>query len=226
MRIVVANINPEFEDLIKDLEKEYPGQVLEISKKEELTFERLQSFNPDYIFFTHWSYMIKKDVFENFNCIVFHMTDLPYGRGGSPLQNLIVRGHKITKLSAIKVSEGLDEGDLFLKKDLSLEGSAREIFSRASKVASSMVKEIISEDLKAVPQEGDVTLFSRRKPNESDILSLKSLDVVNDYIRMLDADGYPHAFLETASLKLQFTEASLIDGKLVAKVEFSVKREG
>jgi methionyl-tRNA formyltransferase len=226
MKIVVANINPEFEDLIKDLEKEYPGQVLEISKKEKLTFERLQSFNPDYIFFTHWSYMIKKDVFENFNCIVFHMTDLPYGRGGSPLQNLIVRGHKITKLSAIKVSEGLDEGDLFLKKDLSLEGSAREIFSRASKVASSMVKEIISEDLKAVPQEGDVTLFSRRKPNESDISSLKSLDVVNDYIRMLDADGYPHAFLETASLKLQFTEASLIDGKLVAKVEFSVKREG
>ncbi len=26
-----------------------------------------------------------------FECVCFHMTDVPYGRGGSPLQNLIIR---------------------------------------------------------------------------------------------------------------------------------------
>ena len=30
------------------------------------------------------------------------MTDLPYGRGGSPLQNLIIRGFESTKISAIE----------------------------------------------------------------------------------------------------------------------------
>jgi len=37
-------------------------------------------------------WIILKEIFENYEIILFHMTDLPYGRGGSPLQNLIVRG--------------------------------------------------------------------------------------------------------------------------------------
>ena len=47
------------------------------------------------------------------------MTDLPFGRGGSPLQNLIVRGYKSTKLTAIKVQSGIDTGDIYLKKPFS-----------------------------------------------------------------------------------------------------------
>jgi len=45
------------------------------------------------------------------------MTDLPFGRGGSPLQNLIERGIKKTKISAIKVDGGIDTGDIFFKRD-------------------------------------------------------------------------------------------------------------
>ena len=64
--------------------------------------------------------IIPKKIYSNYDCIVFHMTDLPYGRGGSPLQNLIVRGHKETKISALNVQSGLDTGDIYLKKKLIL----------------------------------------------------------------------------------------------------------
>jgi methionyl-tRNA formyltransferase len=225
MRIVVANINPEFNNLIEKLKVQYPGEVLEIKEKNGLNFEVLSQFQPDYVFFTHWSYIIKADIFENFNCVVFHMTDLPYGRGGSPLQNLIVRGHKETMLSAIKVSEGIDEGDLYLKKPLLLDGTAREIFARASVIASEMVEEIIENKLDAEPQQGEITLFSRRKPQDSCIKSLQSLSGIYDYIRMLDADGYPHAFLEMDEFRLTFTDAQLVNGKVEAKVEFIPKSE-
>ncbi len=57
------------------------------------------------------------------------MTDLPYGRGGSPLQNLIQRGHTSTMLTALRCGAGLDTGDVYLKQPLSLHGSAEEIFS-------------------------------------------------------------------------------------------------
>ena len=43
------------------------------------------------------------------------MTDLPYGRGGSPLQNLIKKNHKSTMLSAIECQDNLDSGDIYLK---------------------------------------------------------------------------------------------------------------
>lgn len=55
------------------------------------------------------------------------MTDLPYGRGGSPLQNLIKRNIENTKISAIKVVKDLDAGDIYLKRDLNLNGTADEI---------------------------------------------------------------------------------------------------
>ena len=50
------------------------------------------------------------------------MTDLPYGRGGSPLQNLIVRGWKETKVLALKVVEELDAGPIYYKKRLAYMG--------------------------------------------------------------------------------------------------------
>jgi methionyl-tRNA formyltransferase len=53
---------------------------------------------------------------------------LPYGRGGSPLQNLIDLGHKDTFVSALKMTEELDAGAIYLKKPLSLEGLAEEIY--------------------------------------------------------------------------------------------------
>ena len=46
------------------------------------------------------------------------MTDLPYGRGGSPLQNLIARGFLETKISAILVEKQLDAGPVYLKMEL------------------------------------------------------------------------------------------------------------
>ena len=82
----------------------------------------------------HWSYIIPKDIFNLFNCVVFHMTDLPFGRGGSPLQNLIIRGYEKTKISALKVTNGIDSGPIYLKKPLSLDGTAYEIMIRASQL--------------------------------------------------------------------------------------------
>jgi len=57
------------------------------------------------------------------------MTDLPLGRGGSPLQNLIERGIEKTKISALKVEDGVDTGDIFIKEPLNLKGTAEEIFN-------------------------------------------------------------------------------------------------
>ena len=91
--------NPE---LISSLKKAVDYEIVEITKPEQLSFKLLTELNPKFVFFPHWSSRIKRDIFENFECVIFHMTDLPFGRGGSPLQNLIVRGFNETRISAIK----------------------------------------------------------------------------------------------------------------------------
>jgi methionyl-tRNA formyltransferase len=179
-----------------------------IDNKDDFNLNQLESFKPTKIFIPHWSHIIPKEIFENYECIVFHMTDLPFGRGGSPLQNLIVRGFKTTKISAIKVERGIDEGDVYLKRELSLKGTATEIFKRSTDVIKQMIFEIIENNIMPKPQFGEIIEFKRRKPEESNILGLSELNQVYDYIRMLDCEGYPHAFIETQHLKIEFTNAN------------------
>ena len=195
-----------------------------ISQKEDFTVERIGSISPVKIFIPHWSYIIPSAIFERYECIVFHMTDLPYGSGGSPLQNLIVRGLTATKLSALRVEVGLDTGPVYLKMDLSLSGTAEEIFVRVNKLVGKMIVEIIQNNLQPVPQEGDPVVFKRRKPEQSDMSGLEKLEEIFDYIRMLDADGYPHAYIEKGEFRYEFTRASIkADGSIVADVKITKK---
>jgi len=148
------------------------------------------------------------------------MTDLPFGRGGSPLQNLIIRGHSTTRISALRCQTEVDAGPIYLKKNLSLIGSAQEIYVRAASVIREMIIEIIRERPLPVDQIGEATYFKRRKPDESEINCVGSLTAVYDMIRMLDADGYPHAFIKMDNFRLELRNARWINGVLHADSRF------
>jgi methionyl-tRNA formyltransferase len=194
-----------------------------IRYKKDFTAEKLGVIKPDQIFIPHWSYIIPAAIYDAYECIVFHMTDLPVGRGGSPLQNLIVRGFKETKITAIKVAKGIDTGDIYLKKELDLGGTAHQIFVRSAVIIEQMIREIIQDQPIPVSQKGDIIEFKRRTPADSDLSSISSLNKVYDHIRMLDCDGYPLAFIETQGLRLEFKDAVFIDGKLEANVRITEK---
>ena len=156
------------------------------------------------------------------------MTDLPYGRGGSPLQNLIVRGHKDTKISAIQVTPRLDDGPVYMKEALSLEGSAQEIFERCSEIIfTKMIPDFLKQELIPVPQEGEPVVFKRRKPEEGRITEDMPLDKIYDYIRMLDAEGYPRAYMDFGPYRLEFEQVQTTSGgeSLEAKVKIHIREE-
>ena len=197
-----------------------------IFKQEEFNLDYLKSIKPDVIFIPHWSYIIPKDIYQKFECIVFHMTDLPFGRGGSPLQNLISREIYSTKISALKVEKGIDTGDIYLKENLDLNGSATEIFKRANSIIQKMIISILENKIKPFPQKGKVTIFKRRTPKQSNIIELETLQKIYDYIRMLDADGYPKAYLENKFLKFEFNEANFKNkNEIIATVKIKMKKD-
>lgn len=195
-----------------------PGRWHYIGSREELTADRIKDLAPTRIFFLHWSWKVPDKVVKKYECVCFHMTDVPYGRGGSPLQNLIVRGHKKTKLTALRMTEQFDAGPVYLKETLLLGGCAEEIYIRMTELAATMVHKINSENIQPIPQEGQVTIFKRRKPEDSFIPELPDLNTLYDFIRMLDAEGYPTAFLEHNGFRYEFSRAVLYDGRIVADV--------
>lgn len=217
--------------LFARLQKTLKGKWQLISEPTEFTFENLSLIRPDYIFLPHWSHKIPAQITDNFTCVMFHMTDLPFGRGGSPLQNLIVRGFKKTQLSAFQCNEDLDAGPIYAKLELSLLGSAEEIFTRADNLVGQLIFDIIQKKIQPLPQTGKVTEFKRRTPEQSNISHLSSLSDIYDHIRMLDAQGYPNAFLDMGPFTLTFSQASLLalesgDEEINAKVTFKKNVKG
>lgn len=199
--------------------------IIVITEKEKLTPEILLQYEPKYIFIPHWSYIIPEAVFGRWTCVVFHMTDLPFGRGGSPLQNLIVRGFTHTKISAIRVDKGLDTGDIYGKEELELSGTADEILRRTSEIIfTKMIPYILEHDPQPVPQSGEVVTFRRRKPEDGRLLAEMDEKTIYDYIRMLDGEGYPNAFIELGDYTLRFCKAEYEDGRVTAKVTFEKRK--
>jgi len=204
--LLLLSSRPWNRALADRLSRQLDRAVESIIDPAQLTPEVVAAIDPQWIFVPHWSHLIPESIWAPWPTVIFHMTDLPYGRGGSPLQNLIQRGHSSTMLTALRCGAGLDTGDLYLKQPLSLYGSAEEIFLRADNLIEQMIEQIVRKELIPTPQQGKPVVFSRRSPAESNLTSCPEGDLSAwyDQIRMLDAEGYPHAFLELHGMRLEF----------------------
>lgn len=210
---LLLSSNPIYKNLFDKLKLMKHVNWFLLEDKLLLKSDYLEKNKIESIFIPHWSFLIPKEIYKKYKCILFHMTDLPFGRGGSPLQNLIKLGFKQTKVSALRVTNKIDAGPIYLKRELDLSGSAKEIFSRTSLVIYKMIVEIIEKNIKPTPQKGNPFYFKRRTPSQSRIEGIKSIGELYNHIRMLDCEGYPKAFIEIDDLILEFENANLKDEK-------------
>lgn len=223
-KYIVAAKGEWNKELFDVFSKKLEGQWYFCDTPNELN-KLLTTVKPRYIFFIHWSWIVSEQIINTYECICFHMTDLPYGRGGSPLQNLIIRGHKNSILSSIRMKKGIDTGPIYYKKKFSLNGSAYKIYKRVSKLSWDMIGEFVKNNPKPKLQKGKIINFTRRTPQQSLLPVGLNLEQIYDYIRMLDAPGYPKAFLETGKYRIEFKDAKKLNNSLNAKVNFFIKED-
>jgi methionyl-tRNA formyltransferase len=143
---------------------------------------------------------------------------------------MILKGFSKTKICAIEAKNKMDSGNIFLKKSLSLEGSANEIYIRMYSIILDMIKSLTRRKLpKATAQKGKIVPFNRRNEKESyvDFSSFK-IDKIYDYIRMLDLDykKFPKAFTRLGRYKLIFSKVKKNNNKSLEcrlKIELTQK---
>lgn len=218
--IIFASCKSWHKPLFDSLKTKFDLNWIYVSTSSELDCV-VDSLKPKYIFFLHWNWLVPEIIWKQHECVCFHMTDVPYGRGGSPLQNLILAGHEETKLTALRMVRGMDAGPVYTKRHLKLEGSAQEIYIRAGALSAEIIEWMIENEPVPIEQVGDAVLFKRRKPEQSRLPETGALVNAYDFIRMLDADGYPHAFIEHGEFMLKLRNAKLENGHLVAEVEIN-----
>ena len=221
MKIVIASSKQWFK--VSDGLK-INNKILFIKKKSDLTFQNLKKFDPQLVFFPHWSWKVPTKIHNNFCCIVFHTAPLPFGKGGSPIQNLIIRGYRNSPVCALRMVEGLDSGPIYIKKDLSLNGSLTEILARLNLIINELIIELINFLPPPIKQKGQGTYFKRLDSNDNLIPQNISLEEVFDRIRMLDDPSYPKSFIKYGDFIIEFSEAELVDDKLICKAKIKFQR--
>ena len=225
MNYLVAAIGNWNKNIFINITKELSGNWCLVSTPEALNSKLAEGFSPKYIFFLHWRWFVPAEIHTKYECVCFHMTDVPYGRGGSPLQNLILAGHTETQLTALKMVEEMDAGPVYAKCPLRLTGKAQTIYENAGKLSFELIEWIIANNPKPKEQEGTVTTFKRRRPEQSLISENPTQIELYDFIRMLDAEGYPHAFINHGNLKLELTDVKLEADGIAAQVKIVFKAD-
>lgn len=221
-RYVVAGSQPWNREAFDRRLRDLPGKWTFVAEPADLEAEMLRPPDVRAVFFLHWSTKVPSETLASVSCVNFHMTDLPYGRGGSPLQNLIAAGHDQTMLSALLMTAEFDAGPVYGKRPLALAGTAEEIYIRATELSCDIIEAMVSDWPKPEPQLGEAHVFRRRTPEQSRIEGFQGLAALHDLIRMLDAEGYPHAFLEHAGYRFEFRRSARYDGRIEADVRITV----
>ena len=126
-----------------------------------------QDRRPRYAFFVNWSVVVPAEVVGVVECVNFHCTRLPYGRGGHPIENLILRGHSETVITAHRMTEEVDAGPIYgVSGPVSLAGTKEEILDRFVRPVAALLKEIVRLEPPPIPQDGPVVRFRRLRQEQ------------------------------------------------------------
>lgn len=197
--------------LFTRLIKETPTSINWVHVTDKTSANLLRLGRYDIAFFFRWPVIVPKEIYESTKCITFHTSNLPEGRGGSPLQNQVMDGILQSRVNAIKMSEPVDSGDIYLSEPISLQGSATDMWLAISDVVSDMIKRLCNDtSIVAVPQETPTGSQYKRRTN-NDLAQVSHDDIVNvlRFIQMLDGPGYPGAHVDVGDFRLTLSRAKL-----------------
>jgi methionyl-tRNA formyltransferase len=86
-------------------------------------YDQLVKLNPDIIVVVAYGKILPKSIIDlpRLGCINVHGSLLPKYRGAAPIQWAIINGEKTTGITTMYMDEGLDTGDMILKKEIEIE---------------------------------------------------------------------------------------------------------
>ncbi|MFH1824028.1 MAG: formyltransferase family protein [Candidatus Firestonebacteria bacterium] len=131
------------------------------------------------------------------NNIVIHESDLPKGRGWSPVTWQVERGKNNIIFTLFEAARKVDAGDYYFKSILSLNGT--ELIEEIRKKVTDKISEMIVYYLEHYPmnpkkQKGKVTYFRRRQSNDCKFDINKPVKSQFNRLRVVDNERYPAYF--------------------------------
>lgn len=196
-----------------------------IKVREEAFVEKLRADKPDAIIVVAYGQIIPKSILEipKYGCINIHGSLLPKYRGAAPIQWAVLDGEKETGITSMYMDEGLDTGDMLIKRVLPLD--ERETSGSLFDKMKALGAEVLIETLSKL-EKGELT--PEKQPEESPTPYAKMLTKdmgridfnrssaeLDSFIRGMSPWPSAYTFLNGKSLKIweAFAEEALKTGR-------------
>ncbi|MDE5860570.1 MAG: methionyl-tRNA formyltransferase [Ruminococcus sp.] len=199
----------------------------------EKSLEILKNISPDLIVVTAYGQILPKEILElpKYRCINIHASLLPAYRGSAPINWCLLNGEKITGITSMLMSEGLDTGDMLIKKstEISVNETYQELYTRLADMGGEVLAETITaiESGTLIPEKQDDSLSSHAPMIRKEMSFLdfsKSVKEIHNTIRGVTG------FTTLGGKRLKIFKSEIVsgtsgaeDGTVVNAGDFTVK---
>jgi methionyl-tRNA formyltransferase len=186
----------EYNNKLADTLKSLGHEVSIIHSKKEME-------KGDIVFFLSCFEIIPTEYLRlNKSNIIVHESNLPQGKGWSPMTWQILEGEKDIPVTLFEADEKVDSGNIYFQDIIHLDGS--ELINEWQKILGEKTCEMCIKYInyylsKKWPnsrkQEGDSSFYKRRMPNDSKLDPAKSILDQFNLLRVVDNEKYPAFFI-------------------------------
>jgi hypothetical protein len=155
----------------------------------------------DFCFYLSFSKVVSESTLNMFrHNVVVHSSDLPEGRGWSPLTWQILEGKNEIPTVLFEASKKVDSGKIYLKQAIRFEGHELidEMRDAQGKLIVTMVKNFVDGYpeilVRGIEQNGKGSYYPRRRPVDSKVDPNSSLMQIFLQLRVADSESYPVFF--------------------------------
>lgn len=146
--------------------------------------------------------VVKPDILKlNKNNIVIHESDLPKGKGWSPLYWQVLEGKSEIPVCLFEAVKKVDAGDIYLRDTIHLDGTelVEEIRQKQAKIRVDMALKFVDDypsclDRAEHQNPEEETFYGKRTIKDSELDIGKSIDEQFNLLRIVDNKRYPAFF--------------------------------
>ncbi len=190
------------------------------SFKEEGVRQSLESLKPDVLVVIAYGKLLPLWALEvaPLGAINLHGSKLPAYRGAAPIQWSILNGDTETALTIMKMSEGMDEGDILkiIPMAISDEDTSGTLFERMALVGGESIVETLDQlekgALIAVPQDHEKATYTHKITKEMGLIDW-SLPATSLFHLMRGMDPWPGAYTFLEGLRIRIWDATIVEGQ-------------
>lgn len=187
--------------------------------RDEEFVETLRAYNPDVIVVVAFGQIIPLSILQmpKYGCVNIHGSLLPKYRGAAPIQWAVLDGEKETGITTILMDEGIDTGDILLKKTIKIDmdETSGSLFDKLMALGAETILETLDElekgSLTPIKQGESPTAYAKMLTKAMGLIDFtrpaKELDC---FVRGMDP--WPSAYTRLSGKTLKLWKVRAVEG--------------